>query len=125
MITTRRLAVLWLFALSCYGQGLEFIKSHYTKYEFQIPMRDGKHLFTSVYVPKDTHEKFPIMLSRTPYSVSPYGVENYKTALGPSAVSTRRRPNVQATLPMTAQPALSSAVSSLSMVSVSGSRPTN
>ena len=90
MITTRRLAVLWFFALTCYGQGLEFIKSHYTKYEFQIPMRDGKRLFTSVYVPKDTHEKYPIMLSRTPYSVSPYGVENYKTALGPSEKFARK-----------------------------------
>src|ERR1019366_1579684 len=50
----------------------EFIKSHYTKYEFQVPMRDGKRLFTSVYVPKDAREKFPIMLSRTPYSVGPY-----------------------------------------------------
>ena len=27
--------------------------SHYTKYEFRIPMRDGKRLFTAVYVPKD------------------------------------------------------------------------
>ena len=84
MRTTRRFAVLSFLALSCYGQGLEFTKSHYTKYEFQIPMRDGKRLFTSVYVPKDTHETYPIMLSRTPYSVSPYGVENYKTSLGPS-----------------------------------------
>src|ERR1019366_6243917 len=69
MIIVRSLAVLWFLALSCYGQGLEFIKSHYTKYEFQIPMRDGKRLFTSVYVPKDTSPKYPIMLSRTPYSV--------------------------------------------------------
>ncbi len=83
MITTRFVAVLFL-ALSCYGQGLEFIKSHYTKYEFQIPMRDGKRLFTSVYVPKDTAETYPIMLTRTPYNVGPYGVENYKTSLGPS-----------------------------------------
>ncbi len=29
------------------------VKEHYTKYEFRIPMRDGVHLFTSVYVPKD------------------------------------------------------------------------
>ena len=84
MITMRRFAVLSFLALSCYAQGLEFIKSHYTKYEFQIPMRDGKRLFTSVYLPKDASQKYPIMLSRTPYSVSPYGVENYKTALGPS-----------------------------------------
>jgi putative CocE/NonD family hydrolase len=49
-----------------------------------VPMRDGKRLFTSVYVPKDTAEKYPIMLDRTPYSVAPYGVDNYKTSLGPS-----------------------------------------
>ena len=57
MITMRRVVVPLVFAAFCYGQGLEFIKSHYTKYEFQIPMRDGKKLFTSVYVPKDTSEK--------------------------------------------------------------------
>ncbi len=84
MITMRRFVVLLIFACTSYGQGLEYIKSHYTKFEFQIPMRDGKKLFTSVYVPKDTSEKYPIMLDRTPYSVSPYGTDNYKTALGPS-----------------------------------------
>ena len=30
----------------------DFVRSHYTKYEFRIPMRDGKRLFTAVYVPK-------------------------------------------------------------------------
>ena len=45
------------------AQGLEFIKANYTKYEFQIPMRDGKRLFTSVYVPKDTRERYPLMLA--------------------------------------------------------------
>jgi hypothetical protein len=28
------------------------LKENYTKYEYQIPMRDGKRLFTSVYLPK-------------------------------------------------------------------------
>lgn len=84
MITMRRFVVSLVFVYLCNGQGLEFIKSHYTKYEFQIPMRDGKKLFTSVYVPKDTGEPYPIMFDRTPYSVSPYGIDNYKTALGPS-----------------------------------------
>src|SRR5208283_2355940 len=32
---------------------LEYTRSHYTKYEYQIPMRDGVKLFTAVYVPKD------------------------------------------------------------------------
>ncbi len=31
----------------------DYVKAHYTKYEYRIPMRDGKKLFTSVYVPKD------------------------------------------------------------------------
>jgi len=84
MITTRCLVVSAFLACSGYAQGLEFIKAHYTKYEFRIAMRDGKKLFTSVYVPKDTSEKYPIMFDRTPYSVSPYGADNYKTALGPS-----------------------------------------
>ncbi|MGH2644411.1 MAG: hypothetical protein ACRDE2_10715, partial [Chitinophagaceae bacterium] len=28
--------------------------THYNKYEYMIPMRDGIKLFTAVYVPKDT-----------------------------------------------------------------------
>ena len=66
------------------AQGLEYIKANYTKYEFQIPMRDGKKLFTSVYVPKDDSLTYPIMFDRTPYSVSPYGVDEFKSSLGPS-----------------------------------------
>ena len=61
-----------------------FIKANYTKYEYQIPMRDGVRLFTSVYQPKESGEKWPIMMTRTPYSVSPYGSNNYRTTLGPS-----------------------------------------
>jgi putative CocE/NonD family hydrolase len=64
----------------------KFIRATYTKYEFQIPMRDGKRLFTSVYVPKDNSQSYPILLNRTPYSVSPYGADNYKKSLGPSDV---------------------------------------
>ena len=60
------------------------IKEHYTKYEFRIPMRDGVHLFTSVYVPKDTSRSYPFLIDRTPYSVGPYGVDQYRTNLGPS-----------------------------------------
>ena len=51
----------------------EYVKANYTKYEYQVPMRDGKKLFTSVYVPKDQSKKYPIMMDRTPYSVAPYG----------------------------------------------------
>ncbi len=80
----KRLLILQLLACACFAQGLEYIRAHYTKYEYRIPMRDGKHLFTSVYVPKDSSQQFPIMLDRTPYNVGPYGVDNYKPSLGPS-----------------------------------------
>jgi uncharacterized protein len=76
--------LLALLLPAAFGQGVEFVKANYTKYEFQIPMRDGKKLFTSVYVPKDDSEKWPIMFDRTPYSVAPYGIDNYRNALGPS-----------------------------------------
>jgi len=61
-----------------------YVKENYQKYEYQIPMRDGKKLFTSVYVPKDQSKKYPFMMDRTPYSVAPYGVDLYKGSLGPS-----------------------------------------
>jgi uncharacterized protein len=66
------------------AQGLEYVKSHYTKHEFKIPMRDGVRLFTSVYVPKDDTKPYPILLNRTPYSVRPYGVDQSKSDLGPN-----------------------------------------
>ncbi len=60
------------------------VKANYTKYEYRVAMRDGKKLFTSVYAPKDRSKRYPILLSRTPYSVRPYGVDQYRAALGPS-----------------------------------------
>lgn len=60
------------------------VRANYTKYEFRIPARDGKRLFVSVYTPKDTSKTYPVLLNRTPYSVGPYGVDHYRTALGPS-----------------------------------------
>jgi putative CocE/NonD family hydrolase len=55
---------------------------HYTKYEHRIPMRDGVHLYTRVYVPKDDSQAWPILLTRTPYSLKPYGVDNYTDPSG-------------------------------------------
>jgi uncharacterized protein len=60
------------------------VRAHYTKYEYSIPMRDGKKLFTAIYVPKDFTRSYPFLMNRTPYSVAPYGVDNYKTSVGPS-----------------------------------------
>lgn len=61
-----------------------YAKEHYTKYEYRIPMRDGVRLFTAVYVPKDSSRRYPFLINRTPYSVAPYGVDQYRTRLGPS-----------------------------------------
>src|SRR5258708_23105216 len=63
----------------------DYVRPHYTKYEFRIPMRDGKRLFTSVYVPKDASGgPYPFLMDRTPYSVAPYGEDQYPKHLGPS-----------------------------------------
>lgn len=66
------------------AQGLEDVRANYTKFEYRIPMRDGKRLFTAVYVPKESGEKYPILLTRTPYSAQPYGVDHSRADLGPS-----------------------------------------
>jgi putative CocE/NonD family hydrolase len=62
------------------------IRAQYTKYEFRIPMRDGAKLFTAVYVPKDASpaKTYPFLMMRTPYSVAPYGEDNYPRRLGPA-----------------------------------------
>src|SRR5260370_35968265 len=67
-----------------HAQGTEYIKAHYTKYDYEIAMRDGVLLFTSVYIPKAAEATQPILLFRTPYSVRPYGEDQYPATLGPS-----------------------------------------
>ena len=49
-----------------------FVNNYYKK-EIYISMRDGVRLFTSFYIPKDSSEKHPFLMSRTPYSCAPYG----------------------------------------------------
>jgi putative CocE/NonD family hydrolase len=87
------------FALSVFGQPgsmtkeqrelADYIKSHYTKTEAMVPMRDGVKLFVCIYEPKEKKQKYPIMFDRTPYSVGPYGKDNYKTLLGPDELFAR------------------------------------
>jgi putative CocE/NonD family hydrolase len=64
----------------------DYIRANYTKYEYRVPMRDGTKLFTAVYVPKDDSQKYPIVLTRTPYSVGPYGPDKYPDSLRPGAL---------------------------------------
>ncbi|MFZ6720144.1 CocE/NonD family hydrolase [Undibacterium sp. Ji49W] len=68
-------------------QRADYIRKNYAKFEYRIPMRDGKLLFTVVYVPNDANnnKRYPILLNRTPYSVAPYGADQYKTQMGPTA----------------------------------------
>ncbi|ARS34173.1 CocE/NonD family hydrolase [Pontibacter actiniarum] len=86
------LLVLCLFASQSMAQQVNedslYIRQHYEKATFQIPMRDGKKLFTVVYSPKDKSKKYPILMNRTPYSVAPYG-DGMKTSLGPSSTLMR------------------------------------
>lgn len=65
-------------------RGVDVVRARYTKYEYQVPMRDGIRLFTSIYVPKDASQPYPFLIARTPYSVAPYGVDNYRSSVGPS-----------------------------------------
>ena len=59
-----------------------WLAEHYTKFEHRIRMRDGVRLFTRVYVPKDDSKSWPIVLTRTPYALKPYGAENYNDPAG-------------------------------------------
>jgi putative CocE/NonD family hydrolase len=61
-----------------------YVRANYTKYDHMVKMRDGVSLFTSVYLPKDRSKTYPIMLVRTPYSVAPYGADQYRSVIGPS-----------------------------------------
>ncbi|MBV6497384.1 MAG: CocE/NonD family hydrolase [Acidobacteria bacterium ACB1] len=91
MKATVLFVLVFAFTFAAFGQApapqadelATYIKENYTKREVQIPMRDGVKLFTSIYEPKDQSQKYPIMMSRTPYSVAPYGPDKFKTSLGP------------------------------------------
>ncbi|MDR2041330.1 MAG: CocE/NonD family hydrolase [Tannerella sp.] len=94
MKTLRLYFLLLLLAVIGTGRGFSahpyteedsiYIREHFVKMEKWIPMRDGKKLFTSIYLPKDRSRRYPILLKRTPYSVNPYGEDKYKTLLGPN-----------------------------------------
>ena len=58
-----------------------WVKENYDKKEYTITMRDGVKLFTTVYAPKNNSEKHPFLMTRTPYSCAPYGLEKYQQRL--------------------------------------------
>lgn len=60
------------------------VADNYTKQEVYIPMRDGVKLHTTIYSPKDTSKKYPIIMQRTPYSSRPYGKDQFRSLIGPN-----------------------------------------
>ena len=75
-----------LSSLSAFTQDLKndsvYMRTHYDKVEYQIPMRDGIKLFTVVYTPKDKSKTYPVLMNRTCYNASVYG--DFKTYGHPS-----------------------------------------
>ena len=90
-------ATIFLLAIPAFAQQqsdgqrelAEYIRENYSKREVMIPVRDGVKLFTAIYEPKKRSQKYPIMLQRTPYSVSPYGANNMPGQLGPDHLFAR------------------------------------
>ena len=80
-------AVLLAVPAVAVAQSAADIREKYTKYEYRVPVRDGTRLFTAVYVPKDAgpDKLYPILLTRTPYSAAPYGVDQFPDRLRPGA----------------------------------------
>jgi putative CocE/NonD family hydrolase len=88
-ITAAMLLSFFLVALETNAQslpGADSIQARYSKTEVRIPMRDGVTLHTAIYYPRDRTKKYPFMINRTPYSVRPYGQDQYTSRVGPSAL---------------------------------------
>ena len=73
---------LFIIQAKLFGQTINadslWFRNNYYKIEKNIPMRDGILLFTSIYVPKDSSEKHPILMERTPYNCAPYGSGEFR-----------------------------------------------
>jgi uncharacterized protein len=76
-------SVLLLAPALTYAQQRYDVKAHYQKAEYDVPMRDGIKLHTTVYTPRSSAEKLPFLILRTPYGTGPYGAD-YRRYLGPS-----------------------------------------
>src|SRR5262245_16955784 len=94
MRNVRFLTVCWFllcvpFALAQQPPGKQlptgkFIAENYTRSAHKIPMRDGVQLYTIVYSPRDKSQQYPIIMTRTPYSIPPYEEDKHRFSLGPN-----------------------------------------
>jgi len=88
MISTKFHLVILLILIRITGysqsnsQDSIWFRNNYYKIEKAISMRDGVKLFTSIYIPKDSLEKHPILMERTPYSCAPYGMNEFPALSG-------------------------------------------
>ncbi len=73
-------AIILLSCFSVFAQNADsvWIREHYYKIERYVLTRDSVELFTSLYIPKDTTQAHPILMTRTPYSCAPYGEDKWK-----------------------------------------------
>lgn len=78
------LLVFCIQLLQAQSSDSKYVRKHYEKKIYDIPMRDGKKLHTIVYLPKDKSKKYPILMKRTCYSIRPYGKNEYPRSLGPN-----------------------------------------
>ena len=84
------------------AQGLDYIKPHYTKYEYRIPMRDGVRLFTAVYVPKDRSQT--LSDPAVPDALQRPAVRRGRVQVGPRPVAAVRQRGLHLRLPGRARP---------------------
>ena len=83
-------ATLWPFltAVVSAAQPVEsparYLSANYTREEYQIPVRDGAHLFTVVFSPNDASQPYPILLERTRYGAGAFEGDYYRGNMGPS-----------------------------------------
>jgi len=56
-------------------------KSLFTRAEAMIPMRDGMRLYTQIFAPTQTAERFPVLLLRTPYGTGQFTPERLAASL--------------------------------------------
>ena len=78
-------AVAALPSAAAAAEAADSVRARFTKYEYRIPMRDGVKLFTVRLRPEGRRvdRRYPILLTRTPYGVAPYGSDNYPDNAGP------------------------------------------
>ncbi len=77
-------SILYLGAKCQNSTDNSYVRDNYNKIDTTITMRDGIKLYTVIYTPKDHSQKYPFLMERTPYSVAPYGENNYAKRLGPN-----------------------------------------